>query len=453
MRRKIVALWLCLVLTVLVVGCTRVEPDPTEAKVAVDPGVKHQEIGGFGGALAFYENWVTGSQEKEKIYDLLFVDLGLDILRLRNVYDYPVDDPDPMRHGVEFYHAAKTRNPGIKVLLSSWSPPDYLKKDGIMRGGTLKKDGGAFMYPKYAEYWRASLVAYADREVVPDYISIQNEPDFVTDGWETCRFDAQESSAYPGYGKALKEVADLLDAEYPDPPLIIGPECAGISGGRVQSYAKEMDLSQVHALAYHLYNGGDQDNPDSYLSNLRAIASAYPNVRIWQTEFDWPTPFKNAWLIHNCLVEGNVSAYFYWALVWPGEKGLVEISNPWQSDYYSPTDYFYYFQHYAKHIDSGYRRVGAVSDSGKIKVSAFLSPNGEKLTLVLINTGGARCEVTLGISGFPVDKTEIYRTTDGTQEKFAAVGSLGSGNMLVLNPRSVATVVVTAGPEQDEEGD
>jgi hypothetical protein len=59
----------------------------------------------------------------------------------------------------------------------------------------------------------------------------------------------------------------------------------------------------------------------------------------------------------------------------------------------------------------------------------------------------------LGISGFPVDKTEIYRTTDGTQEKFAAVGSLGSGNMLVLNPRSVATVVVTAGPEQDEEGD
>ena len=38
------------------------------------------------------------------------------------------------------------------------------------------------MYPKYAEYWRASLVAYADREVVPDYISIQNEPDFVTDG-------------------------------------------------------------------------------------------------------------------------------------------------------------------------------------------------------------------------------------------------------------------------------
>ena len=114
MRRKIVALWLCLVLTVLVVGCTRVEPDPTEAKVAVDPGVKHQEIGGFGGALAFYENWVTGSQEKEKIYDLLFVDLGLDILRLRNVYDYPVDDPDPMRHGVEFYHAAKTRNPALR---------------------------------------------------------------------------------------------------------------------------------------------------------------------------------------------------------------------------------------------------------------------------------------------------------------------------------------------------
>ena len=77
-------------MTVLVVGCTRVEPDPTEAKVAVDPGVKHQEIGGFGGALAFYENWVKAAPMKEDIYDLIFDDLGLDILRLRNVYDYPL---------------------------------------------------------------------------------------------------------------------------------------------------------------------------------------------------------------------------------------------------------------------------------------------------------------------------------------------------------------------------
>ncbi|NLY88182.1 MAG: hypothetical protein GX085_00945 [Firmicutes bacterium] len=65
---------------------------------------------------------------------------------------------------------------------------------------------------------------------------------------------------------------------------------------------------------------------------------------------------------------------------------------------------------------------------------AFLSPDGEKLTLVLINTDSARCEVALGFSGFSVGKTEIYRTTDGTTEKFAAIGSLGPG-ITCLEPR------------------
>jgi len=448
-REKAIVLWFFLVLSVLVVGCSyRVEPDPTEAAVAVDPSEQYQEIEGFGGALAFYENWVTASEKKEEIYDMLFIDLGLDILRLRNVYDYPVVyEINPMDYGVEFYEAAKTRNPGIRVLLSSWSPPASLKKDGIVNGGTLRKDRGGFMYDEYAAYWRDSLVAYANEGVIPDYISIQNEPDYVTDGWETCRFNAQESSAYPGYGKALKKVADLLEAEYPNPPLLVGPECAGIANGQLQSYARGMELTQVHALAYHLYNGGQQDNPDSYLPNLRGIAQAYPEMRIWQTEFDWPAPFNNAWLIHNCLVEGNVSAYFYWSLVWPGEKGLVRIENPWQSTYYSPTDYYYYFKHYAKHINAGYRRIAAVSDSGKIKASAFLAPDGEKLTLVLINTGYKQCEVTLGFSEFPVGATEVYRTTDGMDEKFVAIGGLGPGNTLVLKARSVATVVVTAHPD------
>ena len=150
MRKRIVALWLCLALLVLVAGCSyQVEPDPTEAAVAVDPSVEYQEIDGFGGALAFYENWVTAAPKKEEIYKLLFEDLGLDILRLRNVYEY--SGGDPMQYGVEFYEAAKRYNPEIKVLLSSWSPPARLKQGEVMNGGTLRKDGSSFMYAEYAE--------------------------------------------------------------------------------------------------------------------------------------------------------------------------------------------------------------------------------------------------------------------------------------------------------------
>ena len=52
MRKRIVALWLCLALLVLVAGCSyQVEPDPTEAAVAVDPSVEYQEIDALAGRL------------------------------------------------------------------------------------------------------------------------------------------------------------------------------------------------------------------------------------------------------------------------------------------------------------------------------------------------------------------------------------------------------------------
>ena len=53
----------------------------------------------------------------------------------------------------------------------------------------------------------------------------------------------------------------------------------------------------------------------------------------------------------------------------------------------------------------------------------------------------------MGFGEFPVGATEVYRTTDRTDEKFAAIGGLGPGNTLVLKARSVATVVVTAHPD------
>ena len=60
-------------------------------------------------------------------------------------------------------------------------------------------------------------------------------------------------------------------------------------------------------LLSHLYNGGD---PDSYITDLHTIANNYPDKTIWQTEFDWPTPFNSAWLIHNMIVEGRASGPF-----------------------------------------------------------------------------------------------------------------------------------------------
>ncbi len=46
---------------------------------------------GFGAALAYYESWLNAHPRKSEVYELIFGELSLDILRVRNAYGY---DPE-----------------------------------------------------------------------------------------------------------------------------------------------------------------------------------------------------------------------------------------------------------------------------------------------------------------------------------------------------------------------
>ena len=47
-----------------------------------------QTIKGVGGGITWYNDWLTNSPAKAEIYDLLFNETGLDVLRIKNFYDY-----------------------------------------------------------------------------------------------------------------------------------------------------------------------------------------------------------------------------------------------------------------------------------------------------------------------------------------------------------------------------
>ena len=130
------------------------EDPPQESfyKVTVNPAVTFQEMVGFGGALTWYCDRVTSSSKKEELYNLMFNDLGMDILRLKNWY-YPVNYPDnkstaemevnwfkPHFDATNvLFNVAKQKDPNIKILFSSWGPPSTLKSNNSLYEGTLKK--------------------------------------------------------------------------------------------------------------------------------------------------------------------------------------------------------------------------------------------------------------------------------------------------------------------------
>ncbi|MGC4022590.1 MAG: hypothetical protein QM734_11905 [Cyclobacteriaceae bacterium] len=120
--------------------------------ITIDPSNLKQEMIGFGGALTWYSDWMTGNSKVNEIADLMFTDLGIDIIRFKNWYypdNYPIDKTTTTMSADgsnaawtatnTLYNLAMQRNSKIKILLSSWGPPTSLKSNGQLQDGTLKK--------------------------------------------------------------------------------------------------------------------------------------------------------------------------------------------------------------------------------------------------------------------------------------------------------------------------
>jgi glucuronoarabinoxylan endo-1,4-beta-xylanase len=435
----------------------------------VDTAVSHQTLVGFGAATAYQDFLLSG--RTDDIYQVLFVDSGLDILRLGNWYQNQSSDtttasPFSDATAVEIVQKAAAARGGTppKILMSAWTPPAYLKSNGVTRppynstqtyaAGTLIQGGGTFAYSEYADWWVRALQAYAAAGVAPDYISIQNEPDYYTSQWETCLFGATEGATMDGiivagYGQALDAVSAAIEAsDLATPPVLLGPETTGFQNNVVQQYVAGFDLQKVGGVAHHLYGSTDDNpTPDWFNGPMSAVGQAAAQVGLptFMTEYspNTPTMFDTAWLMNNALTAEGVSAYLYWELVWnPMEPtGLVTIASPSPSSTYTINDTYYALKHFARWTDPGWVRVDAASSVSAVRLSAFVSPDGGSLTLVLLNTGSKEHLVAVSLGGFPYGSLSIYRTA-GDSERAALVTADADGNV-VLPPRSIATLAYT----------
>jgi glucuronoarabinoxylan endo-1,4-beta-xylanase len=438
------------------------------ALVTLLPLQRHQILEGFGASLAWYQDKLVPNPPPG-IYQMLFPDLGLDILRLRNRYQRMSKPEDGnLAQDVEILQKASAAlGRRLRVMLSAWSPPASLKANGKEdctgdRDCTLAKENGRFVYEKFADFWRDSLVHYASLGIVPDWVSIENEPSFIPPSWEGCKFEATETSDYPGYDKALAAVHAGL-ASLPHPPKMLGPEVLGIHNGLLQKYVKAMNVDFVDGIAHHLYEKGSDNiwdwkdpGPDSFIGVMQAAAQV-TDKPLFQTEFQTDEDhsylggFETAWLIHNSLVEEGVAAFLYWDLIWGDGGGLVSMERKGPR----PRDQYYSLRHYARYTDPGDVRVGTKCDRPEVRASAFLSPAADRLTLIVLNTGKAPVEVRVDSGGFAVTSSAVYRTVylsvvsaagsssiPPTSETWTALGELPASHMVPLPGRSIATVVL-----------
>ena len=446
----------------------------TTSHVPVALTTPAQQIMGFGGSEAYYQNFITVNPNAPEIYTSLFDTtngLGLTILRLQNVYRYSTAagfDAATAALATGAQQAAGA-NP-LTLMMASWSPPANLKANGATATSlsndpqdTLAKVNGQYNYAGFAQYWSDSLAAYAAIGIVPNWISIQNEPDFTATGYDSCRFNPSEAtyfgSNFAGYSQAFDAVYKQLQSTMKTPPKMVGPEIFGVDNNKGQAFAQALNPAEVYAFAHHNYHVSSYyPFPDAGLPALQnyaaTVPAVLPGVPRFETEyFDFPG-FNTAWNIHNTLAIAGDNVYLFWALGWVGpanqDQGLLYLDNPYtpsawtQPHGWAPNDAYYAMKHYSLLVRPGYTLYPLTVDNTNERVSSYLSPDKKTLVIVLLNTSASATDtVALDLSKLTTTSSAIYRSTFSGTERYASLGALPTGNTVTLGPQAVATVKIT----------
>jgi O-glycosyl hydrolase len=447
---------------VIVAGCPGLEPaEPrlclpaSSVRIQVDTSTALQTLVGFGATIGYAEDELAALSDRTALDSAMFAGLGLDVLRVRNRFTEVSDAR--LAQATELVNAAE-RSLGRRplVLLSSWSPPPALKQNGatFCAGGPasctlLQKPDGGFDYSSFAQHWRETLLAYARVGFTPDYVGIQNNPDWAPVSGaaaEACKFLPTEGDEdvlvdgalkpvrYPGYAEALAAVSDAI-ADLPARPRLLAPELAGVRGA--ERYFQALDASRIDAIAHHLY-GSVASQPDLLGMNALDALGSSMALPVFQTEMQ-AGGFDTALLIHHALVSEGAAMYLQTALVAPrsgpatNPSALIGLE---QGDFVLQAPYFA-MQHYALFTDPGYVRVATTTSAAGVLVSAWRAPQGSALTLVAINTGAVEQVVELDV-GAP-RSFRAFRTVFDGAERMAPLGSLAPGTKLSLPPRSMLT--------------
>jgi glucuronoarabinoxylan endo-1,4-beta-xylanase len=436
-------------------------PPTPDVTVAVDPAVRHQTMVGFGASLAYYASFVADRQVVgDDLDQVLFSDLGMDVLRLGNWYqnqsETGTSESTPFTDTaatIVVQRATAALGHAPRIIMSSWTPPAYLKSNAETKnGGTLgQAAAGGYDYAGFARWWVGTLSAYAARGVAVDYVSIQNEPELST-SYESCLFDAMEGG-HAGYPQALGAVAAAIaGSALTVKPKLIGPETLGIP--TFGHYIPDLNANDVAGIAHHNYGTvlGDDPSPDAFINamTLAAQAAASVDKPLFMTEFapNLPSMLNTAWLIHNAVTVEGVSVYLYWALAWaPGTpvNWLVTVEDPGTvfktPKGYTINDPYYALKHYARWVDEGWVRVDATSSLPSVKSSAFASPDGGQLTVVVINTDATAHTIAVAPTGFAPTTVAAYRSA-GSVERTAAVAVDIAAPAVAMPAQSIVTVTL-----------
>lgn len=270
-------------------------------------------------------------------------------------------------------------NPSLKIMGSPWSPPVWMKTNGLPKGGALKKE----YYKVYADYFVKYLHAMKQQGIQLDAITIQNEPEN-PNNTPSLVMTAEEQNEFiknhlgPAFREAgIKTKIVLFDhnADHPEYPISI------LNDSETKPF--------VDGSAFHLYLGE--------ISVLSKVHEAHPDKNIYFTE-QWTSGRGDfggdlRWHVKNLIIGATRNwgrTVIEWNLAADENfnphtrdggcdscQGALTLSNT-----VTRNVSYYIIGHASGFVPSGSVRISS-TEMDKLPNVAFRTPEGSTVLIVL----------------------------------------------------------------------
>ena len=414
-----------------------------DVEIMMKPGETMQRVVGFGASLTdssayLLNETLDDESRKQAMTDLFDPDQGIGLSMLRNpmgasdyardVYSYD-DMPDGKRDDsmehfsiardernvIPLIHEAKRLNPDLKVVMSPWSAPAWMKTNGSMKAGSLRED----CRETYARYFVQCLRAYGSHGIEVHAVTPQNEPLYEPTHYPSMAMSAQEETVF------VRDHLRTAMREAGFKTLILGYDhnwdrCdypLALLDGAAESF---------DGMAWHWYAGDPQSQS--------VVSELHPGKLSYVTEAsggEWIPGFEPAFshlvgMIIQALNPG-ANAFVLWNIALDehrgptvpgfGEstcRGLLRVDSERRKA--SKEIDYYGLAHFSRHIRPG----------------AHVVP-----TIATGNTDGARCVAALNEDG----SRAMVLLNDGESPITVRAGWEDNAANVTLTPKAVATIV------------
>lgn len=278
----------------------------------------------------------------------------------------------------------------IKLTLSPWSPPSFMKTNG-------EKNNGGSLLPQYRKMWANYLckyiVSYRDRGYDIFALSVQNEPN-AKQRWDSCLYTPEEEQRF------IRDFLtdSLAENKCEDINIIIWDHNKERLFDRTALICSdEVANNAVQAVGFHWYSGDHFEALELVRRKFSDKLLIFTEGCIEYSKFSSESQLKNAQMYAHEIIgslNAGMNAFLDWNLFLDQEGGPNHVNNLCDApimvddklDHIRYNLSYEYIGHFSRYIKPGAVRIGFSRYTNQLEVTAFQNLDGKIVTVILNTT-------------------------------------------------------------------